>query len=62
MIDALSDLINKTTEEAIDTIVQTEDLIKEVIVLPENLIGFKYEDKVDPSDTTPPDVWVKKIN
>ena len=35
---------------------------EEIIVLPENLIGFKYEDKVDPSDTTPPIVWVKKIN
>ena len=55
-----NDTIDQT--EVSNTIDQTDDLIEEVIEIPENLIGFKYSDKLDPDDETPPNVWVKKIN
>ena len=61
LIEEITTEANDRTE-AKDTIEQTEDLIKEVIEIPENLIGFKVSDKLDSNDKTPPNVWVKKIN
>ena len=51
----IEDTSNKTSD-------QTDTSLEYQKTIPENLIGFTDDMIINQADSTPPEVWVKKIN